>query len=129
MEGLDDNKKPNNKPIKVGTEHKKSDINHCKWCGGKTVMERMLLSETPILEFLELKINMIGRDEVWGENSDWSELHLDSDVEAELLIYDEMLGNMGLKYVCERCLTEDDRLWDKYYGTERDGYIDFDLEY
>ena len=105
------------------------DINHCKWCGASTLMERMLLPQTPILEFLEVKIDLIGREEVWGDRADWSRLNLDSDVEAELLVYDEMLGQVDLKHVCERCLSEDDRLWDKYYGKERDGYIDFDLEF
>ena len=108
---------------------KKMDINHCKWCGASTLMERMLLPQTPILEFLEVKIDLIGREEVWGDRADWSRLNLDSDVEAELLVYDEMLGQVDLKHVCERCLSEDDRLWDKYYGKERDGYIDFDLEF
>ena len=105
------------------------DINHCTWCGASTLMERMLLPQTPILEFLEVKIDLIGREEVWGDRADWSRLNLDSDVEAELLVYDEMLGQVDLKHVCERCLREDDRLWDKYYGKERDGYIDFDLEF
>ncbi len=105
------------------------DINHCTWCGASTLMERMLLPQTPILEFLEVKIDLIGREEVWGDRADWSRLNLDSDVEAELLVYDEMLGQVDLKHVCERCLSEDDRLWDKYYGKERDGYIDFDLEF
>ena len=105
------------------------DINHCKWCGASTLMERMLLPQTPILEFLEVKIDLIGREEVWGDRADWSRLNLDSDVEAELLVYDEMLGQVDLKHVCERCLSEDDRLWDKYYGKDRDGYIDFDLEF
>jgi len=105
------------------------DVSHCTWCGAPTLMEKMLLPETPILEFLEIKIDLIGRDEVWGDNSNWSMLDLDSDVEAELLVYDEMLGQVGLKHVCERCLSEDDRLWDKYYGKDRDGYIDFDLEF
>ncbi len=108
---------------------KKTDINHCKWCGASTLMERMLLPQTPILEFLEVKIDLIGREEVWGDRADWSRLNLDSDMEAELLVYDEMLGEVDLKHVCERCLSEDDRLWDKYYGKERDGYIDFDLEF
>jgi hypothetical protein len=108
---------------------KKMDINHCTWCGASTLMERMLLPQTPILEFLEVKIDLIGREEVWGDRADWSRLNLDSDVEAELLVYDEMLGQVDLKHVCERCLSEDDRLWDKYYGKERDGYIDFDLEF
>ena len=105
------------------------DINHCTWCGASTLMERMLLPQTPILEFLEVKIDLIGREEVWGDRADWSRLNLDSDVEAELLVYDEMLGQVDLKHVCERCLSEDDRWWDKYYGKERDGYIDFDLEF
>lgn len=114
----------------MGTKHQRDkDINHCTWCGAPTVMERMLLPQTPILEFLEVKIDLIGRNDVWGDGADWSRLNLDSDVEAELLIYDEMLGNVGLKYVCERCLSEDDKLWEKYYGEERDGYIDFDLEF
>ena len=114
----------------MGSKHKRDkDINHCKWCGAKTVMERMLLSETPILEFLETKIDLIGREKIWGERADWSKLNLDSDVEAELLVYDEMLGNVGLKYVCEQCIVEDDRLWDKYYGGEEDEYIDMDLEF
>ena len=114
----------------MGTKHQRDkDINHCTWCGAPTVMERMLLPQTPILEFLEVKIDLIGRDDVWGDGADWSRLNLDSDVEAELLIYDEMLGNVGLKYVCERCLGEDDKLWEKYYGKERDGYVDFDLEF
>jgi len=105
------------------------DINHCTWCGAPTVMERMLLPQTPILEFLEVKIDLIGRDNVWGDKADWSKLHLDPDMEAELLIYDEMLGDVSLKHVCERCLSEDDRLWEKYYGKDNDGYIDLDLEF
>lgn len=106
-----------------------NSLNHCQWCGAPTVMERMLLPQTPILEFLEVKIDLIGRDDVWGDKADWSKLNLDSDVEAELLIYDEMLGNVSLKYVCERCLSEDDKLWEKYYGKDSDGYIDLDLEF
>jgi hypothetical protein len=114
----------------MGTKHQRDkDINHCTWCGAPTVMEHMLLPQTPILEFLEVKIDLIGREDVWGDGADWSRLNLDSDVEAELLIYDEMLGNVGLKYVCERCLSEDDKLWEKYYGKGRDNYIDFDLEW
>jgi hypothetical protein len=95
-------------------------INYCKWCGAPTIMEAMQLPESPILEFLEIKIDLIGRNDVWGERADWSELNLDSDVEAELLVYDEMLGNVSLKHVCERCLSEDERLWKKYYGNPDD---------
>ena len=31
--------------------------NHCSWCGKPTVMESMQLADTPILEFMEDKIN------------------------------------------------------------------------
>jgi hypothetical protein len=71
----------------MGTKHQRDkDINHCTWCGAPTVMEQMLLPQTPILEFLEVKIDLIGRDDVWGNKADWSRLNLNSDVEAELLI-------------------------------------------
>ena len=40
--------------------------NHCSWCGKSTWMNRMLLPETPILEFMEEKINAYGRDLIPG---------------------------------------------------------------
>ena len=39
-------------------------VNHCKWCGAPTEMEAMLLPETPILEFVENKIDKLGRNRV-----------------------------------------------------------------
>lgn len=103
-------------------------INHCQWCGAPTVMERMQLPDTPILEFLETKIDLIGRDRIWGENSNWAKVDIDPDTEAELLVYDEMLSTISLKTVCETCLGEDDRLWKKYYG-DLDNEIRFDEEF
>jgi len=108
---------------------KNKDINYCVWCGAPTLMERMLLPHTPILEFLETKIDMIGRDKVWGEEANWAILNLDSDVEAELLVYDEMLGQVNLKYVCERCLDEDDKLWKKYYGDDKNDLFDIEVDF
>lgn len=90
-------------------------------------MEPMQLPSTPILEFLEEKIDKLGRDKVWGENSNWAYLNMDPDDEAQLLVYDEMLGQVSLKYVCERCLSEDDRLYKKYYGD--DDIIRFDADF
>ena len=104
----------------MGTEYKGNKIKYCKWCGVKTNLEPILIPETPILEFLEDKIDKLGRDKVWGENSNWAYLELDSDTEAELLVYDEMLNTINLKHLCEKCITEDDRLYEKYYGKESD---------
>ena len=89
--------------------------NHCSWCGKPTWMEPMLLPDTPILEFMEEKIDEHGREKIWGENGDWSQVDLDSDFEAELLVYDNMLSNVSNKIVCISCLKEDDDLWNKYY--------------
>ena len=71
---------------------------------------------TPILEFMEDKIDLIGREDIWGMNGDWSLVDIDSDLEAELLIYDEMLNTLGKRIVCEVCLRQDNMLYKKYYG-------------
>jgi len=114
----------------MGTKHKGSkDVNYCVWCGAPTLMERLQLPECPINEILEEKINTLGRDKVWGENSNWSTLSLDPDDEAELLVYDEMLSTVSLKHVCEKCLSDDDKLYDKYYGPNKDYEIRFDADF
>ena len=102
-------------------------VNYCAWCGSKTMMEPMQLPSTPILEFLEDKIDKLGRQRVWGENSNWALMDMDPDDEAKLLVYDEMLSNVSLKHVCERCISEDERLYKKYYGG--DDVIRFDAEF
>tara|TARA_B100001778_G_scaffold192437_1_gene158638 strand:+ start:1982 stop:2224 length:243 start_codon:yes stop_codon:yes gene_type:complete len=79
-------------------------------------MEEMQLAETPILEFMEDKINAVGREQIWGEEADWSTLDLDSELEAELLVYDSMLSSISKKTVCIHCLEQDDKLWKKYYN-------------
>lgn len=112
----------------MGAKYKRDQLNHCKWCGKNTWMEPMLLSDTPILEFMEEKINEHGRERIWGENGDWSEEMLDSDFEAELLVYDEMLNTISKKVVCISCLKHDDDLWEKYYNTG-DDEIRFDAEF
>lgn len=104
------------------------DINYCTWCGMKTIMEPMQLPQTPILEFMEEKIDKLGRDKVWGEHANWANLNMDPDIEAELLVYDEMLSTVSLKHVCEKCLNEDDRLYNKYYGGD-EWEIRFDADF
>ena len=51
-------------------------VKHCQWCGAPTVMEQMQLADTPILEFVEDKIDKLGRNKVWGENSDCSNVNI-----------------------------------------------------
>ena len=94
-------------------------------------MKEMQLPETPILEFLEEKINEYGRERIWGDDGDWSEEDLDSDFEAELLVYDEMLATVSKKIVCVSCLKQDDDLWNKYYEDEddMDNEIIFDADF
>tara|TARA_B100000497_G_scaffold112958_1_gene134304 strand:- start:368 stop:649 length:282 start_codon:yes stop_codon:yes gene_type:complete len=90
-------------------------------------MEAMQLPETPILEFMEEKIDKHGRERIWGENGDWSSENLDSDFEAELLVYDQMLSTVTKKVVCIGCLNDDDKLWEKYYNQDDDNFqIEFD---
>ena len=102
------------------TNKRDKDLNHCVWCGAVTPVEPMQLPQTPILEHMEDKIDNIGRKRIWGDNSDWSRIDMDSDLEAELLVYDEMLAMVSLKIVCERCIKEDERLWKKYYDNPDD---------
>ena len=92
--------------------------NYCDWCGKTTYMEAMIVASTPILEFIEDKIDEYGREEIWGEFSDWSGEDIDSDFEAELLVYDEMLNKLSKQVVCIDCLKQDEELYMKYYGDE-----------
>lgn len=113
---MDNNEKQNNKPTKVGSKHKGSGLKYCEWCSNQTPMGKTTQAITPILEFMEDKIDLIGREDIWGIHGDWSMVDIDSDLEAELLIYDEMLNNVGKRIVCEVCLRQDNMLYKKYYG-------------
>ena len=77
---------------------------------------RTMQAETPILEFMEEKIDLIGREDIWGVHGDWSMVNIDSDLEAELLIYDEMLNMVSKRTVCEVCLVQDNKMYKKYYS-------------
>ena len=50
----------------------------------------------------------------------WQRDSGDSEFEAELLVYDQMLTSVLPKIVCVTCLKEDDDLYNKYYGDEDD---------
>ena len=113
---MDNNEKQNSKSTKMGSKHKGSGLKYCEWCSKKTAFGKTLQPETPILEFMEDKIDLIGREDIWGVHGDWSMVDIDSDLEAELLIYDEMLNNVGMRIVCRVCMRRDDEMYTKYYG-------------
>jgi len=113
---MDNNEKQNSKSTKMGSKHKNSKLNYCEWCSKQTSLGKTIQPETPILEFMEDKIDLIGREDIWGVHGDWSMVDVDSDLEAELLIYDEMLNNVGMRIVCEVCMRRDDEMYTKYYG-------------
>ena len=100
----------------MGSKHKNSKLNYCEWCSKQTSLGKTIQPETPILEFMEDKIDLIGREDIWGVHGDWSMVDVDSDLEAELLIYDEMLNNVGMRMVCKVCMRRDDEMYKKYYS-------------
>lgn len=101
---------------------------YCVWCGCEDDLELTLIPSTPVLEWMEEKINSIGRDKIWNENSDWSKVKMDSQVEAELLVYEELMSTITKKPICARCLKEDDALFAKYYeNPEDDIFFDDDF--
>jgi len=112
--------------INVVLVMEKKSKKHCVWCGKPTIMEPMKVADIPILEFMEEKINAYGRERIWGKYGDWSMEDLDSDFEAELLVYDEMLCSISKKIVCINCLKTDDELWKRYYSdSDEDMNIEF----
>ena len=91
-------------------------VNYCEWCSKQTPFGKTIQAETPILEFIEDKIDLIGREDIWGIEGDWSMVDIDSELEAELLVYDTMLNNVQERIICEVCLRTDDKMYQKYYG-------------
>ncbi len=106
---------------------------NCAWCHKRTTLPMVFAADTPLIEWVEEKINMIAaarkidRKLIWGENSDWGKLKLPQVFEAELLAYDELLGTVSRKHICKECLIEDHKLWTKYYQNIIDDPGDIDV--
>jgi hypothetical protein len=96
----------------------------CEWCGRFTSMGKIKASAIPIMEYIEDKINLRGRDKIWGDDSQWQDEDMSSEFEAELLVYDDMLNDIKMRRICGPCLMEDDRLWRHYYGEETEIVIE-----
>lgn len=43
---------------------------YCSWCAKTTQNEQIQLPETPILEYIEERINEHGRNRIWGKYAD-----------------------------------------------------------
>tara|TARA_B100000780_G_scaffold273601_1_gene237391 strand:- start:3250 stop:3597 length:348 start_codon:yes stop_codon:yes gene_type:complete len=93
----------------------------CAWCHKPTKLPETFAAKTPILEWLEKRIeefcdkNDYSKQEVWGLDSDWGVINIPEQFEAELLVYDSLLISVERKTICKDCLVEDQKLWDKYY--------------
>ena len=103
----------------------------CAWCHKPTNMVEIFAPDIPILDWMEEKIitycekNDIDREKLWGENSNWDDVMLDENMEAQLSVYDELIETVSRKTICQECLKEDDILWKKYYHTSES----FDTDY
>ena len=93
----------------------------CAWCYKPTNMPKTFAAKSPILDWLESKIdkwcedNNKDREDLWGEFADWDELEISEEFEMELLTYDELINTIEKKRICKECLNEDDKLWKIYY--------------
>ena len=73
--------------------------NNCSWCTLPTDMPVVFAAKSPLLEWLEKKIdrhaiiNDVHRNDIWGNNADWSKVNLGSQFEEELVFYDETSQN------------------------------------
>jgi|TARA_B100001093_G_scaffold509089_1_gene572468 hypothetical protein len=105
----------------------------CAWCSKPTTLPAVFAADTPLIEWMEEKINMIAtarkinRNLIWGVNSDWGKLELPPAFEAELLAYDELLSTVTRKQICKSCLVDDHKLWSKYYQNIIDDPGDIDI--
>ena len=103
----------------------------CAWCHKPTSLPEVFAAESPILEWFEDRINAfcddnnIDKEHLWGEDSDWGRINLPEQFEAELLTYDDLMVTVDRKTICQHCLVEDQKLWDKYYSGGDNG--DFEI--
>ena len=104
----------------------------CAWWHKPTNLPEVFAADTPILEWMENRINKfcddkgLNKQQVWGEDADWGRMNISETFEAELLVYDELLITVDRKTICKQCLVDDQKLWDKYYNNG-DGEGDFEI--
>ena len=93
----------------------------CAWCHKHTRLPKVFAAQSPLLEWMEerinayCKINNISREDLWGEDSDWYGIELTESFEAELITYDDLTVTVDRRHICRDCLLEDDKMYKKYY--------------
>ena len=105
----------------------------CGWCYKPTTMPPVFVSQIPILDWVEDRINLwchknnYTREQVWSDSASWDDIELPEHLEMELMVYDELIFNITKKVICKECLSDDHKMWKKYYmsSLEED---DFDLD-
>lgn len=85
---------------------------YCEWCGIETTREKTLANSLPILEFIEEKIQNLGKDKVWsdlyqGKKNDFSQT---------LLLYDGLMNSLKKRRICSLCMEQNHKLEIKYYS-------------
>ena len=109
----------------------------CAWCHKQTRLPKVFAAQSPLLEWMEERINaycdekQIHREELWGEYSDWNDIELNESFEAELITYDDLTFTVDRRHICRDCLLEDDKIYKKYYLNgvfNKDGLDDDDFE-
>jgi hypothetical protein len=97
---------------------KKQSIKYCEWCGKKTKNSPKLYFETPIMEWIEEKINDFDRMEILefpSSPSNEEESEDNSPFSIELNVYNYLLNTQKDKIICDECFSHDSVLWNKYY--------------
>ena len=119
--------------IRIIAKKKNNGLNNCAWCFRPTSLPAVFAPSTPLIEWIEEKINIVAnhkqikRSDIWGEHSDWGKLGLGQKFEIELLAYDDLLNSVSRKHICKSCLVEDHKLWLKYYSQIDDDPNDIDV--
>ena len=63
----------------------------CAWCHKQTRLPKVFAAQSPLLEWMEEKINTyceaegIDRSEIWGEHSDWGRTQIPESLENEII--------------------------------------------
>ena len=112
---------------------KKTTRRTCAWCNKPTTLPAVYAADTPLMDWLEEKIDLVAkskhikRSDIWGEQSDWAKLGLTPGFENELLAYDSLLCTVTRKHICKTCLVDDYNLWLKYYSKIDDNPDNIDI--
>lgn len=85
-------------------------VGRCEWCWNECDLNAMQIPQSPILEWIEEKLEGVDRSLVPPK--------LSKQEEYEIVLYDYMISNLRFGRVCSKCWDKEQQLWDKYYENE-----------